>query len=157
MIKIKFLRLVASAAMLMLALGNAAWSQTVAFPHGPVKLLVGFGPGGGTDIAARTISEDLSRLWGQPVLIENKPGANGAIASSQVARAVPDGLTLLVMSPSTMMIDAAWRPNVAINPAKDLTPIAGLASTPIVFTVNASSPVKNVRDLVATAKQTESG
>lgn len=154
---IRFVRLFFCAALSAVALVNSAWSQPRVFPHGPVKLLVGFGPGGGTDITARLIADDLSKMWGQPVVIENKPGANGAIASTQVARAVPDGLTLLVMPPTTMMIDAAWRPNVAIDPAKELTMIAGLVSTPLVFTVNSNSPMNNVRDFVATAKQTTSG
>jgi tripartite-type tricarboxylate transporter receptor subunit TctC len=90
---IRFVRLFFCAALSAVALVNSAWSQPRVFPHGPVKLLVGFGPGGGTDITARLIADDLSKMWGQPVVIENKPGANGAIASTQVARAVPEGVS----------------------------------------------------------------
>ena len=154
----KVSRRVLCATLLAVSLVDAAWSQALAFPQGPVKILVGYGPGGGNDIAARIISEELSKMWGQPVVVENKPGANGAIASTQVARSAPDGHTLLVMPPvTTMMIDAAWRPNSAIDPAKELTALAGLASTPLVYTVSASSPLNNVRDLIAAAKQTKSG
>jgi len=157
MVRMKFTRLMLCAALLVVPLANSAWSQPRAFPQGPVKILVGYGPGGGNDISARIISEELSKMWGQPVVVENKPGANGAIASTQVARSAPDGLTLLVMPPTTMMIDAAWRPNTAIDPAKELTALAGLASTPLVYTVSASSPLNNVRDLIAAAKQTKAG
>lgn len=137
----KVSRRVLCATLLAVSLVDAAWSQARAFPQGPVKILVGYGPGGGNDIAARIISEELSKMWGQPVVVENKPGANGAIASTQVARSAPDGHTLLVMPPTTMMIDAAWRPNSAIDPAKELTALAGLASTPLVYTVSASLTV----------------
>jgi len=154
--RMKFTRRMLCAA-LMVPLVNSAWGQPRAFPQGLVKILVGYGPGGGNDIAARIISEELRKMWGQPVVVENKPGANGAIASTQVARSAPDGLTLLVMPPTTMMIDAAWRPNTAIDPSKELTALAGLASTPLVYTVSANSPLNNVRDLIAAAKQTKTG
>ena len=79
---IRFVRLFFCAALSAVALVNSAWSQPRVFPHGPVKLLVGFGPGGGTDITARLIADDLSKMWGQPVVIENKPGAKEGLHNS---------------------------------------------------------------------------
>jgi len=140
----------AAAAAMGLLLGSA-WAQS--YPSGTVKLVVGYGPGGGNDIVARILAEDLSKLWNQPVVVENKPGANGSIASTHVARSAPDGHTLLVTPPTTLMIDALWRPGQSIDPDKDLKALSGLASTPFVLTVNARSPIKNVQELVALAKQ----
>lgn len=121
-------------------------------PPAAVRLAVGYGPGGGTDVVARAVGEELARMWGQPVLVENKPGANGAIATTHVARSAPDGANLLVMPPSTLIIDGLLRPNAAIDPSKSLTLISGLVTTPLVIVVPANSPYKTLEDLVKAAQ-----
>src|SRR4051812_17019792 len=103
--------------ILWLALPGWAWAQ--AYPSKPVRVIVAFSPGGVTDVIARTIGERLSNLWGQPVVVENRPGAGGSIGAVAVAKATPDGHTLLVHS-SGYAINAALNPNLPYDPRKDL-------------------------------------
>jgi tripartite-type tricarboxylate transporter receptor subunit TctC len=123
------------------------------FPARQVKIVVGFTPGGSNDVVARVLAEHLSKMWGQPVIVENRPGANASIASTHVAGSAPDGLTLLVTPPSTMIIEHALRPKPNFDPARDLVPVVGLASVPYVLIVNTAMQVNNVSDLIALAKQ----
>lgn len=125
---------------------HAQQSSTV-----PVRIYVGYGPGGGTDVVARAVGEELSKIWNRPVIVENRPGANGAIASKAVARAEPDGSSLLVMPPTTLIIDAALRPNIAVDPGKELTLVSGLVTTPLVVVTPASAPYNNLADLIKAA------
>jgi len=126
---------------------HAQQSSTV-----PVKIYVGYGPGGGTDVVARAVGEELSKMWNRPVIVENRPGANGAIASKAVARAEPDGSSLLVMPPTSLIIDAALRPNIAVDPGKELTLVSGLVTTPLVVVTPASAPYNNLADLIKAAR-----
>lgn len=139
------------AAALSAGLISASWAQT--YPSGTIKLVVGFGPGGGNDIVARILADALSKLYNQPVVVENKPGANASIAAAYVAKSAPDGLTLLVTPPTTLMIDSLWRPTQAVDPQKDLKVVSGLASTPLVLIVQKTSQINSVQDLVAVAKK----
>ncbi|MCT9074894.1 tripartite tricarboxylate transporter substrate binding protein [Cupriavidus gilardii] len=125
---------------------HAQQSSTV-----PVRIYVGYGPGGGTDVVARAVGEELSKIWNRPVIVENRPGANGAIASKAVARAEPDGSSLLVMPPTSLIIDAALRPNIAVDPGKELTLVSGLVTTPLVVVTPASAPYNNLADLIKAA------
>ncbi|WP_454726238.1 MULTISPECIES: Bug family tripartite tricarboxylate transporter substrate binding protein [Cupriavidus] len=118
----------------------------------PVRLFVGYGPGGGTDVVARAVGEELAKIWNRPVIVENRPGANGSIASKAVARAEPDGSTFLVMPPTTLIIDAYLRPTVAVDPTKELTLVSGLAATPLVVVTPASAPYNNLADLIKAAR-----
>lgn len=118
---------------------------------GTTRIVVGFTPGGSNDIVARLLADHLARAWNQAVIVENKPGANASIASTYVAAAAPDGQTLLVTPPSSMIIEAALRPS-GFDPAKDLVPVSGLASVPYVLVVNPSLPVKNLGELIKLAK-----
>ncbi len=119
------------------------------FPERPVRLLVGFGAGGGTDTSARLIAKSLTEAWGKSVLVENKPGADGDIATVEISRAKPDGYNLLVTTTS-----------IAITPAQRKTgfdpysfePITLIGSSPSLGVVHPSMPVKNIKQLIALAK-----
>ncbi len=129
--------------------GSAALAQ--AYPSRPIKFLVPFSPGSGTDIIARTVGEAMSKNIGQPVIVENKPGAGGTIAAAQVARAEPDGYTVLIHS-SGHALNPAIYPNLPYDTLRDLTGITPLASMPNVLVVSPARGWKTVADLVAAAK-----
>jgi tripartite-type tricarboxylate transporter receptor subunit TctC len=140
-------------AMVFIALGivaSGAIAQT--YPTKPVRLVVGFPPGGGVDIIARLIAQPLSNRLGQPVIVENLGGAGGNIAAANVSKANRDGYTLLVSSVSTLAISSSLYRNLQYNLMKDLTPVAVVASVPNVLVVNPSVPAKSVKELVALAK-----
>lgn len=138
-----------SAAMLALASGQAIGQ---AYPSKPVRLVVAYPPGGGTDNLARMIAPKLSERLGQPVIIENKPGAAGQIGVSYVAKAQPDGYTLLVGTDSEMMWNVGLYDKLPYDPVKDFAPISRLSSNPLIFAVNPSVPAKSLQDLIAMAK-----
>lgn len=133
----------------LLALAAAASAQS--FPAKPVRVVVGFSPGGVTDIIARTIGGKLAELWGQPVVIENRPGAGGSIAAVAVLRAPADGYMLLVHS-SGYAINAALNPSLPYDPRKDLIDVAPLGSQPMLLVVSPASGITSVRELIAAAK-----
>jgi len=121
------------------------------WPTGPIRLVVPFSPGSGTDIVARAVGDVLSRNIKQPVVVENKPGAGGTIAAAQVARSTPDGTTILVHS-SGHALNPAIYPNLPYDTLRDLTGITPLAAMPNVLVVSPSRGWKSVADLVAAAK-----
>ncbi|WP_342052581.1 MULTISPECIES: Bug family tripartite tricarboxylate transporter substrate binding protein [unclassified Cupriavidus] len=138
------------AASLLLAAG-AAHAQDGTYPSRPITLVVSAAAGGTTDIAARMISEPLSKALGQPVVVDNRPGGNGGIAASVVQRSKADGYTLLlqysgfhVITP--LLTKASW------DPVKDFMPVANVLSAPQVLVVRPSLPVKSLKELVAYAK-----
>ena len=137
-----------AACALALASG-AALAQ--AYPSRPIKFLVPFSPGSGTDIIARTVGEAMSKNIGQPVIVENKPGAGGTIAAAQVARGEADGYTVLIHS-SGHALNPAIYPNLPYDTLRDLTGITPLASMPNVLVVSPARGWKTVADLVAAAK-----
>lgn len=128
-----------------------AAAQTQAFPDKPVHLVVPYAAGGGVDNIARVISQPLSDRLKQPVVIDNKPGANANIGSDLVAKAPPDGLTLLVGA-TFLAFNKAVMKNLPYDAVKDLQPIARLARAPAVLVVPATLPVKSVAELVAYLK-----
>ena len=130
--------------------GGAALAQP--YPQKTVKLVVGFPPGGGVDIIARSISQALSDRLGQPVIVENRPGAGGNIAAEQVARASPDGHTLLVSAVSSLAISASLYKAPRYDLLKDLTPVAVVASVPNVLVVHPSVKATNVKEFIAYVK-----
>lgn len=144
----KSLRLACFALSFML-LGATAWA---AYPDKPITLIVPWAPGGSTDILARAIGEQLTRSMGQPVIVENKAGASGNIGSNIVAKAKPDGYTLLIGSMSTHAMNPALIPNMPFKGADDFTPIALVANVINTMVVNPSVPARNVQELVAYAK-----
>jgi tripartite-type tricarboxylate transporter receptor subunit TctC len=122
------------------------------FPVKPIKIIVGFGPGGGNDILGRLIAQKLSERLGQPVLVENKPGAGAMIATEFVAKAAPDGYTLLIGATGAMTINPAVYSKLRYDTVRDFVPISMLASFPLLLCVKADAPVKTVSELVAYSK-----
>lgn len=120
-------------------------------PAKPVRILVGFAPGGSSDIVARLIAPGLAASLGQQVIVENKPGAGGALAADMVAKSAPDGTTLL-LAPSGHGTMAAMRSTLPFKPVDDFAWITTLTRYPMVFAVSPSSPIRNLTDLLATAK-----
>ena len=129
--------------------GNAAAEE---YPAKPVKLVVGSPAGGATDVVARLLAEPLARRLGQPVVIENRAGASGAIAARLVAAATPDGYTVLVCTSATHGGNAVTMPNLGYDPIKDFAPIVRIATVPFVFAVNPVLPVESVKDLAGFAR-----
>jgi tripartite-type tricarboxylate transporter receptor subunit TctC len=123
------------------------------YPVRPIRLLVGFAPSGSTDIVARAITPKLQALLGQPIVVENRPGAGGNIATEQVARAVPDGYTLLLGTIGPLAINPTLYRDLPFDPIKDLTPISRVGLVLNVLAVPTDRPWRSVSDLIAAAKQ----
>jgi tripartite-type tricarboxylate transporter receptor subunit TctC len=122
------------------------------YPTKPVKLVVGFAPGGAADTVARAYSEYLSRNLGQPVVIENRAGAGSSIAAEVVAKAAPDGYTVLIASPASISVNPALNPKLGYK-AADFAPITKVSASPLVLVVNPATNITSVKELVATAKR----
>jgi len=129
----------------------AAAAQAQNWPERPIKLLVGFPPGGSTDLAARALGERLSATLGQPIVVENKPGASGNIAAEQVARSAPDGYTLF-MAATSFATAPAFFDKLPWDPVKDFAPISLVATVPIIAVVHPSVPAKTPKELIAYSK-----
>jgi tripartite-type tricarboxylate transporter receptor subunit TctC len=125
---------------------SAASAQS--WPQKPVRFIVPFPPGGATDISARLLGEQLSRIWGQQVIIENRGGAGGGVGAAEAARAAPDGYTLFFPSGSVVTANQHIYAKMAYDPEKDFVPVTNVVSGPQVLTVPASSPFKSVKDLI---------
>lgn len=134
----------------LIALPALAQSDA-AFPARPIRLVVPFAAGGGNDLLARVISQRLQTAWGQPVLVDNKPGAGGNIGADFVAKSAPDGHTLLLAT-NTLTINPAIFATIPFDVRQDFAPVALAAATPFVLLVNNELPVKSVRDLIAHAR-----
>ena len=131
------------------------FSSTVlaqAYPNKPIKLIVGFAPGGAADYVARNISVPLGQALGQSIVIENKPGAGSSIAAEQVAKSAPDGYTILIASPSSISVNPALSPKLGYKPS-DFQPISKITSSPVVIAVNPATGINSVKELIAKAKQ----
>lgn len=136
---------------LMLTTGPLSAQAQSAYPNKPIRFFVPFTAGSGTDIVARTVADVMSKSLGQPVLIENRPGAGGTIAASQVAKSDPDGYTVLVHS-SGHALNPSIYPNLPYDTVKDLMGVTPIAALPNVLVVSPMRGWKNVADLVAAAK-----
>jgi tripartite-type tricarboxylate transporter receptor subunit TctC len=132
------------------AIAAPAFAQSN-WPERPVRLIVGFPPGGSTDLAARILANRLSQSLGQPVVVENRVGAAGNIAHEQVARAAPDGYTLL-MAATSFAAAPAFFDNLSWDPVKDFTPVSLVATVPIMVVTTPGLGLKSLRDLVAYSK-----
>jgi len=141
--------IVCACAVIATAVAPLAAAQS--YPNRPVKLLVGFPPGGSTDLAARVLANKLTQSLGQTFIVENRAGASGNIASEAVARAVPDGYTLL-MAATSFAAAPAFFDKLAWDPTRDFAPIALVATVPIMVVTTPSLPVKNVKELVEYSK-----
>lgn len=118
------------------------------YPNRPIKLIVGLAPGGLADQAARLIGPGMSKILGQPVVIENRVGATGALAARQVADAEPDGHTLMLVLDGTLVLGAAFNPVSNFDPVKDFTPITKVIETPLTIVANPSVPAKTLAELL---------
>jgi tripartite-type tricarboxylate transporter receptor subunit TctC len=131
---------------------GAAQAQTQHYPARPVHLVVGQAAGGGMDILARLLAQKMSEHLGQPVIVENKPGAAGIIGTDFVAKAVADGHTLLMAPIGNMVFTPILYPKLPYSPLKDFVPVSMVATFPLILVVSASRPVHTVQDLVAYMK-----
>jgi tripartite-type tricarboxylate transporter receptor subunit TctC len=150
---IKFGRALLGAFALCAALAapNSALAQSD-YPNKPIRVVIPFGAGGGNDIFARLVGQKFSELIGQPVIIENKPGAGGRIAAAYVMEQPADGYTLFVGASGVMSIAAAAYPKLPYHPTKTFIPLAMIANFPLILVVPANHPAKNVKELVEWAK-----
>ena len=136
----------------LLACFAAAAAQAQTYPSKSIRLIVPYAAGGTSDILARQLGPKLSDAWGQPVVVENKPGANGNLGADLVAKSAPDGYTLLLTDLGGLVISASVYPHLPFNPSKDFTPVAMVSYSPHVLAVHPSVPVKNVKELIQHAK-----
>jgi tripartite-type tricarboxylate transporter receptor subunit TctC len=137
-------------AIVALALAQAALAQP--YPNKPIRLIVPYAAGGTSDILARQIGPKLTEVWGQPVVVENKTGANGNVGADFVAKSAPDGYTLLITDLGGLVISASVYPQLPFNPAEDFTPVVMVSYSPHVLAVHPSVPVKSVKELIEMAK-----
>lgn len=137
-------------AVLACAVFGAAQAQS--FPSKPIRLIVPYAAGGTSDILARQLGPKVTEAWSQPVVIENKTGANGNVGADFVAKSAADGYTLLLTDVGGLVISASVYPQLPFNPAKDFTPVLMVSYSPHVLAVHPSVPVKNVQELVAFAR-----
>jgi tripartite-type tricarboxylate transporter receptor subunit TctC len=144
----QFLHLAAGAATLP-SVSRPAWAQT--YPSRPVRIVVGFPPGGGTDTTARLLGQWLTERLGQPFVIENRPGANGNIGTEAVVNAPADGYTLLLLAANNA-ISATLYEKLNFNLLQDIAPVAGIMLSPNVLEVNPSFPARTVPEFIAYAK-----
>lgn len=127
---------------------SAAMAQSTPWPSRPIRMVVPFGAGGGTDVIGRLLAQKLTESLGQPVVVENRPGAGGSLGTSEVARAPADGYTILLGSSSTHGINPGMYAKLPYDPIKDFEPVALIATNLFVMSVPKDSPVKTVTDLV---------
>ena len=139
-----------SAFILCCALASAACAQQ--YPSKPIRILVAYTPAGTTDILARAIGQKMSEAWGQPVIVDNRPGANGNIGTELAARATPDGYTILMATAATHSINNTLYPKLSWDAVRDFAPIGLVARVPNLLVVNNALPVKSVKELVAYAR-----
>src|SRR4026209_2678548 len=123
------------------------------YPSKPVKLVVGFAPGGAADFVARSFQDGLSKELGQPIIIENRAGAGSSIAAEYVAKAAPDGYTFLIASPSSILVNPLLSPKAGFDARRDLLPVSKVSSSPLVVAAHASVGVANLRELIAYARK----
>jgi tripartite-type tricarboxylate transporter receptor subunit TctC len=139
-------------ALFVLALGcTTAAAQT--YPNKPIRLVVGFAPGGAADIISRAIGDPLGRALGQSIIIDNKPGAGSSIAAEFVARASSDGYTILIASQSGMIVNPVINKNISYSTERDFATISKITSSPLVVAVNPALPVHSIAELITEAKK----
>ena len=137
--------------VLLAACGVTGSAQAQAWPAKPIRLVIGFAPGGAADYVARTISDPLGRALGATLVVENRAGAGSSLAADFVAKAPADGYTLLIASPSSISVNPALNPKLGYS-AKDLLPVAKITSSPLVVAVNPAAGIQTLQQLIAMAK-----
>jgi len=133
-------------------LGCCAWAQAGPYPVKPIRLVIGFAPGGAADYVARAMSDAFGKALGQTVVVDNKPGSGSSIAADLVAKSAPDGYTLLIASPSSISVNPALNPKLTYAPS-DLVPVTKMTTSPLVLAVNPTTGIRSVSELVAAAKK----
>lgn len=146
-------RRLALAGLSALLCGTAAMAQPAAWPSRPIRLVVPYPPGGSSDIIARSISQPLSEALRQPVIVENKPGANGNLGADAVAKAAPDGYTLLLCDVGALAISPSVYTKLQFDPSKDLRGVTMLAYSPHLLVVHPSVKANNLKELVALSRK----
>jgi len=148
----KLLKHVSPFVFLCISLVASAQAQVAAFPDRPIRLVVPFTAGGNVDNSARTVGQGLSEQLGQAVVVENKPGANTMIGAEYVARATPDGYTLLLGGPESIAINPHVYKKLNYDPLKDFTAVGLVGTFPFALVINPKLPAKNLKEFVALAK-----
>jgi tripartite-type tricarboxylate transporter receptor subunit TctC len=139
-------------ALLLGAFGCIALAQPALYPNKPIRLVIGFAPGGAADTVARAMSDAFGKALGQTVVVDNKPGNGSSIAADLVAKAAPDGYTLLIASPSSISVNPALNPSLPYS-AKDLIAVTQITTSPLVLAVNPATGIHSVAELIAAAKK----
>jgi len=140
-------------AALVLSLASVSPSHAQTYPTKTVRIIVGLAPGGTTDVFTRTLAQRLTEAWGQTVIVENRPGASGMIGAEAVAKAAPDGYTLLVSPQTSLAVAPALYGKAPYDTAKDFAPVSLLGSTPLVMIVHPSFAAKTFADFIALARK----
>ena len=143
---------VATAALAALVWIGAAGAQTAGYPNKPLRFMVGFPPGGSTDVAARVIAPRLAERLGQQIVIDNRAGAGGNIGVDAIAKSAPDGYTIGFGVSGALAVNVTLQPNLPYDPLKDIAPLALAVINPLVLCVAPKTPVASVRELIAYAK-----
>ena len=142
-----------SVVLAFFALTAAAQPAVQPYPGRPVKLVVGFAPAGAADFVARTLSEPLGRALGQSIVVDNRPGAGSSIAAEFVAKSAADGYTVLIASPSSILVNPILTPRAGFEPRRDLMPVSKVTSSPLVVAVNPRIGVNTLGELIAAARR----
>jgi len=137
--------------VLLFLFATQAFAQS--YPTKPVRLVVGFAPGGAADFVARAFQEPLGRALGQAIVVDNRPGAGSSIAAEHVAKSAADGYTFLIASPSSILVNPLLSPKAGFQPLKDLVPVSKVSSSPLILAVNPGVGVNNLRELIAHLKK----
>jgi len=152
--EMRLVTMLGSAAVVILisaGVGSAAWAQQ--YPTKPIRIVAPFGPGGLVDVLARAAGEKLRASLGQPIIVDNRPGSGGNIGADIVARAEPDGYTLLMSSAGILSINEALYPKMTFNPQTAFTPVTLVAEMNMLAVVSTASPIKTANDLIAAARK----
>jgi tripartite-type tricarboxylate transporter receptor subunit TctC len=150
---LSFRRLIALFMGLSVLLASAAaWAQTGLYPAKPIRFVVPFPPGGPLDTVARALGQAMTMSWGQPVVVDNRPGAGGGIGAEIVAKSPADGYTMLMGAVSTHAINPTLYAKIAYDPLKDFVPVTQVANVPNVLVVHPAVPANSVKELIALAK-----
>jgi tripartite-type tricarboxylate transporter receptor subunit TctC len=145
-------KIVLHGAVLFCALMGSIGAHAQTYPDHPIRLISPYAPGGGTDVLARIVVQKLSGLLGQSIVVVNKPGAGGVLGTDQVTKSPPDGYTLLMASPSPIVVSPYINRNISYDPLKDLIPVAVVAVTPAIVTVNNKFPAKTFKEFLEVVK-----
>jgi tripartite-type tricarboxylate transporter receptor subunit TctC len=137
--------------VVLLFFASSVMAQT--YPSRSIRIVVGFAPGGAADFVTRALQDPLSRALGQPIVVDNRPGAGSSIAAEHVAKSAPDGYTVLIASPSSILVNPLLSPKNPFQPLKELVAVSKVSSSPLVVAVNPALGINSLRDLIDHAKQ----